>query len=407
MRGLIGNPLSHGAGLRPASGQVLCPRRWADASCPICSHSYLRTAFLKQHIARPSFPWLGFFLLVLFGPSGCGNVGDPHPPSVRIPQKVSDLSAIQIGKGISLAFSVPKFNTDGSSASTIGRIEIYRLRSPMPVVLPLPFKEFEKQAQLFRTIPSSSLPDKTDKKLTLEDSLPAEKLTTDGSLVTYAVRVFNRKNQSAGYSNLVSLQQALELLPPENLHLAGLGEKFIRLEWESPSRLSLSDSSKLKFIVYRSTAAQAIVPEALTSAPLAANQFEDAKFVLGTPYFYSVRTVLETATGLSLSQPSMELKVVNSDRYPPQVPADLTAISDGQVVSLVWTPNAEEDFVGYWIFRKEDSGEERRLNAQLFSSAAYTDKAVEAGKSYTYRVKAVDKLGNESDFSAPASEKVQ
>ena len=341
------------------------------------------------------------------GLSGCGNVGDPHPPFVRIPAPVSDLSAKQIGGRIALTFSVPQLNTDGSSATSLGRVEIYRLAIDMPVSLPVPFKQFEKQAQLFRTLPASSFPADSGKKMSLEDDSPLEKISAAGPLITYAVRIFNRKNQSAGYSNLVSLQQAPALFPPENLHLVGMGEKFIRIEWKSPSGLPLSDSSKLKFIVYRSTAAQAIVPEALTSAPLAATQFEDDKFVLGTPYCYSVRTVMETATGLSLSQPSLELKVVNSDRYPPQVPADLTAISDGQVVSLVWTPNTEEDFAGYWIFRKENSEAEKRLNAQLLDSAAYTDKAVEAGKSYTYRVKAVDKLGNETDFSTPASEKVQ
>lgn len=339
--------------------------------------------------------------------SGCGNVGDPQPPLVQIPQKVADLSAKQIGSHISLTFSIPKFNTDGSSATSIGRLEIYKLSTAMPDALPLPFKQFEKQAQLFRTIPASSLPDNTDKKMTLEDIASSEKLTAAGSLVTYAVRVFNRKRQSAGYSNLISLQLAPELVPPESLHLLEMGEKFIRIEWEPPSGVSWGVSSPLKCMVYRGTAPQTSAPEILTPDPLVSGRFEDNKFFLGSTYYYSVRAVIETATGLAMSQPSPEVKVLNADRYPPQVPSDLTAISDGQVVSLVWMPNAEADLAGYWIFRKEAAGEEKRLNEQLLTSAAYADKAVEAGKSYSYRVKAVDKSGNESNFSPEVSEKVQ
>ncbi len=335
-------------------------------------------------------------------------MGDPQPPWVRIPQKVSDLSATQIGSRISLAFSLPKFNTDGSSAPPIGRVEIYKLSTAMPVELPLPFKQFEKQAQLFRTLPASSLPESSDRKMTLEDSLPPEKITADGGpLVTYAVRIFSRKNQSAGYSNLVSLQLAPELFTPGDFHLLEIGEKFIRIGWKPPTEVSLEAASKVKFRVYRSTVPHSAAPEILTPEPLAVDRFEDANFNLGATYYYSVTTVMETATGLAMSQPTPELKVVNMDCYPPQVPSDLTAISDGKVVSLVWTPNTEGDFAGYWIFRKEAAGEEKRLNEQLLTSAAFTDKAVEAGKSYSYRVKAVDKSGNESDFSPEASEKVQ
>lgn len=363
--------------------------------------------FLKQHTSFFFFKVTGFFLPVLLGLSGCGNVGDPQPPLVQIPQKVADLSAKQIGSLISLTFSIPKFNTEGSSATSIGRVEIYKLSTAMPVTLPLPFRQFEKQAQLFRTLPASSLSDNTDMKMTSEDSLPAEKIAADGPLVTYGVRIFNRKNQSAGYSNLVSLQLSPELFPPEALHLLEMGEKFIRIEWKPPSEESAGVASKLKFIVYRGAAPQTSAPEILTPDPLIVSRFEDNKSILGGTYYYSVRTVMETATGLAVSQSAPELKVVNTDRYPPQVPSDLTAISDGQVVSLVWTPNTEADLAGYRIFRKEAAGEEKRLNEQLLTSAAYTDKAVEAGKSYSYRVKAVDKSGNESNFSPEASEKVQ
>lgn len=208
-----------------------------------------------------------------------------------------------------------------------------------------------------------------------------------------------------GWSNLISLQPAPALLPPVKLQVAELTEKAIVIEWKAPA--GPQTATPLKYRVYRSLKPEDVTPELLTGTPIAETRFNDSHFSFGTNYYYSVRTVLETSVGQALSPFCSPLAVSNPDRYPPHPPEDLTAISDKSVISLVWTPNNEADLAGYWVYRREVDGEEKRVNEKLLTTAAYTDKGLKTGKVYFYRVKAVDLLGNESAFSAEVSEKVQ
>jgi len=88
------------------------------------------------------------------------------------------------------------------------------------------------------------------------------------------------------------------------------------------------------------------------------------------------------------------------DRFPPAVPAGLTAIAGIESIQLVWNPDAEPDLKGYYLYRSAGDQPFARLG-ELLESPSYTDRAVEAGKRYRYAVSAVDQSGNESARSAP------
>src|SRR5438132_13345180 len=49
--------------------------------------------------------------------AGCGKVGDPQPPFIRIPEAVKDLAATQSGHNIFLTWTNPPRNIDGSAAT--------------------------------------------------------------------------------------------------------------------------------------------------------------------------------------------------------------------------------------------------------------------------------------------------
>src|SRR5581483_1381958 len=44
--------------------------------------------------------------------AGCGMPGAPQPPSLNLPDRVTDLSAVRAGNQVSLTWTMPKRNTD-------------------------------------------------------------------------------------------------------------------------------------------------------------------------------------------------------------------------------------------------------------------------------------------------------
>jgi hypothetical protein len=57
-------------------------------------------------------PKLTVSLAVCLALSGCGTEGAPMPPSLKLPDPVTDLAAIRAGNQVSLTWKMPKKNTD-------------------------------------------------------------------------------------------------------------------------------------------------------------------------------------------------------------------------------------------------------------------------------------------------------
>ncbi len=90
------------------------------------------------------------------------------------------------------------------------------------------------------------------------------------------------------------------------------------------------------------------------------------------------------------------------DTFAPAVPAGLTVLSGVSSVELAWERNLDKDLRGYQVYRATGDGPMERI-ASLVESPAYSDKAVESGKSYHYAVSAVDQAGNESARPEPVT----
>ena len=82
-------------------------------------------------------------LVVLAGVSACGRKGPPQPPLRPIPGHVTDLAATRVEERITLTFSVPRANRDGSTPSAVQHIEIYVLETPATAPVPTPEKVIE------------------------------------------------------------------------------------------------------------------------------------------------------------------------------------------------------------------------------------------------------------------------
>jgi len=95
-----------------------------------------------------------------------------------------------------------------------------------------------------------------------------------------------------------------------------------------------------------------------------------------------------------------EVMVPVGDVTPPSPPSNFTANASGSDAILDWDANTEDDLAGYNL-SMEVAGEWRKLNAALLPAPGFTDPSLLNGV-YTYRVTAVDKVGNESDPSFSA-----
>src|SRR6185312_3392858 len=62
------------------------------------------------HIVLAAVVWL----------AGCGTPGAPRPPSLRLPQAVSDLAATRVGNTVTLTWTEPQRTTDGEGIRQLG-----------------------------------------------------------------------------------------------------------------------------------------------------------------------------------------------------------------------------------------------------------------------------------------------
>lgn len=83
----------------------------------------------------------------------------------------------------------------------------------------------------------------------------------------------------------------------------------------------------------------------------------------------------------------------------PSAPANLTATFAGASVSLLWV-DASGNETGYRIERKEEGGTFLPLTNLAGNSTAFLDTSVQAGKTYAYRVVAVNESGEAASNDA-------
>ena len=93
------------------------------------------------------------------------------------------------------------------------------------------------------------------------------------------------------------------------------------------------------------------------------------------------------------------------DTTAPGRPANLTADGSLSGIELDWNDNSEPDLAGYNIYRSDsaDGPFTNKLNSEPINPSEYEDTEAPGGQVSYYRVKAVDKAGNESDYAAKSA----
>jgi hypothetical protein len=299
--------------------------------------------------------------------AGCGYIGDPKPPSLRIPEKIADLAAFQRGDKLVVGFTAPSATTDEATLRVLDEIDL-RCGPSGP--------QWEQHARRIEV--STTKPGPVHVESPAHDWI--------GQTVELRVRASGRPGRMGAWSNAIRL----DVIPPLELPLVKVEAvaEGVRLTWNGPTGA--------QYRVYRIAPLEQN-PSLLATAKTP--EYTDTQTQYGKAYQYSIEAFVPSGDSEARSEVSQTVSITPEDHFPPAVPAGLAALAGVSAVELSWTPDTDPDLRGYYVYRSTAGGPFSRVG-ELVETPAYSDHAVESGKRYRYAVSAVDQLGNESARAA-------
>jgi hypothetical protein len=341
--------------------------------------------------------------------SGCGTPGAPQPPSLKLPERVTDLTAVRAGNTVVLHWTNPKKTTDhllmqGSIKAAVCRREGAGNCLPAGEISVAPGKDGE-----FR------------------ETLPAPLASGAPRELDYFVELKSPKGRSAGLSN--SAPVLAGAAPGAVSALAAeIRADGVALRWAEGENSGVRLHRKLLNPPAPDKKQQS-GPMTPATEPVLRDLFVDAPkdgqptgaldrtAHFGEVYEYSAQRVVQVSIDGPDGKKSLELageisapiRVDVVDTFPPAVPRGLVAVPvpDEKTIDLSWQPDTEEDLAGYIVYRAESDGEWKRISGpQPLEGPAFRDQTVAAGHSYRYAVSAIDLTGHESQRSVEAQESI-
>ncbi len=305
-----------------------------------------------------------FFLLivVLIVCAGCGKVGDPLPPRVRIPAKVSDLRAAQNQAQVILTWTNPSKYIDGATATDLWQVSILRNGVLIPNLL----------------IPITG-PGKVQ-------TVPVDAHDDVGKVSIYTVSVETHRGK-------MSISNGATITPVEVPGIvAGIEGEMdqgqIRLHWQPPAQ----NPSLAEIYLVRRLGSD--TPQTVTDP-----RFIDTEIETGKAYQYVITPARDRNPPVE-GPPSSPVLVVAVDRKKPEPPTGLQPpVVTATGAFIQWNPNTETDIAGYRVYRSDNPN---AGFAPLFMDPQTANSFSDPNfrPNFYYQVTAVDESGNESDPSA-------
>ncbi|MFY9730124.1 MAG: fibronectin type III domain-containing protein [Candidatus Acidiferrales bacterium] len=378
------------------------------------------------HSHAPRLP-IFYFLFSIFVLYGCAAPGEPIERKPPTPSPVTDLAASQSGNDVVLTFTLPRDSVEKREILKPISVNVYRNFEP---IAPANSQAAAAPANptLLLTIPPAMV-DRfmVQGRVRFVDSLRAEDFSAGGSQAVYLVRTFVSPKKLSASSNVA----ALAVYPAAN-PIADLKADFKRagvtLSWTPPEKTLIGAAPNIAFYrVYRAETESAQIVGANstaaggTEAPntkvpsariaeAASPPYTDTQTELGKTYMYSVRSIAQYPGVQIESRDSNFATITPHDVFPPPAPQDLVVAfvpalgGTPGYLDLSWSISAATDIAGYNVYRSDDPARPgTRLNPELLLTPAFRDMNAAPGRTYFYTVTAVDRSGNESPASPPAS----
>lgn len=305
--------------------------------------------------------------------AGCGSVGDPLYPSLNIPARITDLSALQRGDKVIAHFTIPLRTIEGQIGRPIGSVELRIGPNDKPAF------DINQWSVLARRVDVSPLvaPGQIQ-------SVEVDAREYVGKDLVLAVRAANLKDRFSDWSSPVSISVGQPLATPSDFKTE-LTPQGVRVAWVA--------ANVADFRLYRKgpeQSAASLLSEVKGSA------FLDTNTEFDKTYEYYVEGFHEKITS-DLAGP---VTATPKDNFPPAVPTGLNASNGIGSIELAWERNTEPRFKEYRVFRSEENAPFAQI-AEGLDIPSYSDHNVQTGRHYRYRLVAVGMNGMASQPSDP------
>lgn len=331
-----------------------------------------------------------FLLASLLVTAGCGNQGDPAPPLRSVPAATSDLKVRQQGNRLLLDFTFPQTTPAGMALGGITSVEVWEAVQPAPREgrpQPLDARIFQAAATQKLALGQQDVgPATFGNRILIPLPLP-EPSPAAPQARYYAVRTTGPTGDRSDFSNQAAIVPGTPPAAPERLSVTARPDGVL-VEWSGTEGAAA-------YNVYRRGADERSLGQPIHSAGPQERSWLDNTARMGQSYIYGVTAVVGQYP-LVESTVASEQEVRYQDRFPPPPPLELVALAEGGRVRLVWRATEAEDLAGYHVYRRGAEGDFERVTAQPLQETEFVDPGVSPGQTYSYRVTAVDQLGNES-----------
>ena len=413
---------------------------------------------LRLHRISSEISILLIFVAALL--SGCANPGPPKPPTLHLAEPARGLVAERVGDHVVLSWQTSADTTDGETLRSPITAQICRDASPKA---PPELTSFPAPPDPCRVIHEVTvIPSTAAAPTRLVDELPGALVRGTPRLIAYRVTLLNLKGRSAGPSAPVYAVAgaappavgAITITPRRNGAL---------IRWTATSQDPAAPMQVTRTLIANS--AGPVTPKTTKSggkpaSPLAApsnpanaptaqqvvlaaeggtmadpggmvdhgiHDGDTVRYVaqrVVTVRFTPPPAMVEGKKGKMTqttpkaqefelkSEPSPIVTLAFHDVIPPASPEGLAAVTGGGFgeppsIDLSWEPGSELDLAGYDVYRAGADSRFGRLNSELVLGPEFRDTTAEAGKTYLYRVTAIDQHHNESTPSTTVKAEIR
>ena len=339
--------------------------------------------------------------LALVALGACGRRSPPVPPETRIPQAVTDLTAVAREGGVELAWTVARRRIDNSRVLEPGFARLYRVDDagtgePRAAMLR------DGRVVGYTEIATFPLQDPPSSYLRGGRIVYLDRRgLVYGRRYTYVATTTDAQGRTGPPSARVSITYITPPEAPQALR-AEPGDRTARLQWQAPAKL-VDGSAIQEPLAYEVLRAADPVTEPATIGRTAPGitAFDDRGLENDRTYYYAVRAIRSAGTASASGEAGARVAVTPAKTTPPAPVADVTAVASRGEVRLSWRPSPEPDVALYIVYRASRGAPPARVGAVRPPVTTFIDRNVPPG-AHRYTVTAQD-AGARANESAPSN----